>query len=865
MPRSLESRTLRGRDAPALTPCQPATMPIDTSRSKLFSLSPNAYMVLTPDWVFTDANEAYLRVTGRTLDQLVGRKLFDAFPGDPKDPSTQQLIDSLEQVGRERKPHHIALIRYAIAREIDGQQVLEERFWSASHLPVLNDDGDLVAILQHTVDVTELQRLKQTLRATDPVRANEIEGGVFARAQAVEARHALLDAERRNLRKLFDQAPGFLAVLKGPLHQYVLVNQAYRKLIGEREVIGKNVREALPEITGQGYFELFDRVYATGEPFVGRGMRVVLQVEAGKPPAERYVDFVFQPVTEVDGSISGILIQGHDITDQQVAEQKMADYRAQLEALLSERTALLTRTQAEHAQTQAQLEHVQKLESLGRLTGGIAHDFNNLLQVMSNSLLLLKRAVADQPNAQRWIETATNAVGSGAKLTGQLLAFARRQPLEPRTLNVGAQVKGMDDLLRRALGGAIEVETVIAGGLWNTHADPAQLENALLNLAINARDAMEGQGRLTIEASNAMLDADYTSGQQDLKAGQYVLIAVSDTGCGMPPEVIEKAFEPFFSTKAPSKGTGLGLSMVYGFVKQSGGHVKIYSEVGEGSTVKIYLPRSHQAEDRPEVRLAGPVQGGTETILVVEDDPAVLATTVETLTELGYRVLKATEAQSALAIVQSGVPIDLLFTDVVMPGPLRSPELARLARAALPDLQVIFTSGYTENAIVHGGRLDPGVNLLSKPYRREDLARRIRQVLQDAPPRKGARVAARAAQPVRVLFVEDDADLRRVGEELLQTLGHSVEAVASGEEALGALLAQPFDVLLADVGLPGLSGHELARAARAQSAALKIVLASGFGRMELPAMDQAVDRTLLLPKPYSLEGLRDALDRVQAL
>jgi CheY-like chemotaxis protein len=279
------------------------------------------------------------------------------------------------------------------------------------------------------------------------------------------------------------------------------------------------------------------------------------------------------------------------------------------------------------------------------------------------------------------------------------------------------------------LGEAVEVETVIAGGLWNTFVDAAQVENALLNLAINARDAMNGVGKLTIEIGNASLDEAYVRANGDVAAGQYVLIAVSDTGSGMTPEVMSQAFEPFFSTKPEGKGTGLGLSMVYGFVKQSNGHVKIYSEVGHGTTVKLYLPRSHESEDLEAPADTYVPSGRSETVLVAEDDDEVLETVVEMLRELGYQVLKAHDAESALAIIQSGIEIDLLFTDVVMPGSLRSPDLARKARDRLPNLAVLFTSGYTQNAIVHGGRLDPGVDLLSKPYSKEDLARKVRQVL----------------------------------------------------------------------------------------------------------------------------------------
>ncbi len=379
----------------------------------------------------------------------------------------------------------------------------------------------------------------------------------------------------------------------------------------------------------------------------------------------------------------------------------------------------------------AALHQAQKMETIGKLTGGVAHDFNNLLQVISGNLQLLARDVHGSEKAERRVANALAGVQRGSKLASQLLAFGRRQPLEPRVLNIGKFLGGMDDMLRRALGEAIGIEIITSGGLWNCQVDPAQLENAVLNLAINARDAMAGTGKLTIEAANASLDDDYTSRLDGVPAGQYVMLVVTDTGTGIDPKLLEQVFEPFFSTKPEGHGSGLGLSMVYGFVKQSGGHVKLYSELGHGTSVKLYLPRVRRPE---EVVFAVPeavtMRGGKETILVAEDDPDVQATVVELLGELGYTVLRANDAQSALSVIESGAAIDLLFTDVVMPGALKSPELARLARARLPDLAVLFTSGYTENAIVHDGRLDAGVELLSKPYTREQLARKVRSVIE---------------------------------------------------------------------------------------------------------------------------------------
>jgi signal transduction histidine kinase len=377
------------------------------------------------------------------------------------------------------------------------------------------------------------------------------------------------------------------------------------------------------------------------------------------------------------------------------------------------------------------LRQSQKMEAIGHLTGGIAHDFNNILQIITGNLDLLVSAVRENDRASQRLHNAQLAAERAARLTQQLLAFARRQPLQPKVLNVGRRMSEIADLLRRTLGN-IEVECVGAGGLWNVQADFAQLENAILNLALNARDAMPNGGKLTIETANVLLDDAYASRHGDVEPGQYMMIAVTDTGCGMTPEQIERAFEPFYTTKPEGQGTGLGLSQVYGFVKQSGGHVKIYSELGHGTSVKIYLPRVRQNEDQVARPAPDQAKGGTgECVLVVEDDAAVRAATVEILSELGYRVLEAEDSSRALAILESGAPIDLLFTDVVMPGPVSSRQLAANAVGLRPDIAVLFTSGYTENAIIHHGRLDDGVFLLSKPYRKDDLARKVRSVLSE--------------------------------------------------------------------------------------------------------------------------------------
>lgn len=808
-----------------------------------------------------------------------------------------------------------------------------EQVWiNLDYSPVLDAAGTPVAVLAIVVNTTAKVRAERRI-----------------------------SRERERLHRMFAQAPSFMAMLTGPEHVFDFVNPAYLQLVGHRDVLGKPVREAIPDVEGQGFFELLDTVYRTGEAFFGNSMRALLQREPGAAPEQRYLDLLYQPLRDDDDHVIGIFVEGSDVTarvnaeaalraselqlrefaqampnhvwsatpdgqldafnnqllgycgltrealierswvavvheedveraqtqwafsllsgqsyevefrlrradgaylwhlsraqpirdaeglitrwvgtNTDIDEQKrttraLAHLNDNLEQQVAERTAErdrmwrlstdlmlvadlqghivsvnpawttllgwtedelvgrplfdflhpddLVETQSEMAKlgggattfrfenryqrrngsfcwvmwmavpeaglvhgvgrditadreaaitlrrTEAALAQSQKMESIGQLTGGVAHDFNNLLQVISGNLQLLGRTVGDPERAKGYIKSALDGVRRAAKLASQLLAFSRRQPLEPKTVNLGRFVTGLEELLRRTLGEGVEVQTVVADGLWNSLVDPTQVENALLNLAINARDAMQGSGRLTIEARNALLDETYARHHPGLAAGEYVLLTVTDTGSGMTPDVLQRAFEPFFSTKPEGHGTGLGLSMVYGFVQQSGGHINVFSELGHGTTIKLYLPRSldEEAPALPAAQQEG--VGGTETILVAEDDNGVRATVVALLQQLGYTVLQASDAASALAIIDTGVHIDLLFTDVVMPGSLRSPELARLARERRPHMAVLFTSGYAQDAIVHGGRLDPGLDLLGKPYTQDALARKIRHVL----------------------------------------------------------------------------------------------------------------------------------------
>src|ERR1700722_10294275 len=435
-----------------------------------------------------------------------------------------------------------------------------------------------------------------------------------------------------------------------------------------------------------------------------------------------------------------------DVTDRKRELVELRNFTEVLEAAVKERTRELeVRTRELEAENEARrkaeglLRQAQKMEAIGQLTGGVAHDFNNLLTIMQGGLEMIGRQVATlsaSPAASRIVrgkDMTLEAVRRAARLTERLLAFARQQPLEPKAIDANRLVGGICELLRRMVGETIALETVLSGGLWVTQADVNQLENAILNLVLNARDAMPNGCKVTIETTNCHLDDAYVRKlAEPVKAGQYVMISVSDNGAGMDQKTLERAFEPFFTTKGVGKGTGLGLSQIYGFVRQSAGHVAIYSEVGEGTSFKIYLPRHHGEEDRSEDRELSLSSGqslGAETILVVEDDETLRLYTVEILSDLGYSVLAAGNGAAALEIIGRGHDIDLLFTDIVMPGGMNGRQLADEATRQRPALKVLFTTGYTANAIVHHGRLDPDVELISKPFTYNSLGRKIRALL----------------------------------------------------------------------------------------------------------------------------------------
>jgi hypothetical protein len=661
------------------------------------------------------------------------------------------------------------------------------------------------------------------------------------------------DDELLRLREMFAQSPSFSALLRGPDHRFVMINPAYQQLIGHRAVLGLTLREALPEVESQGFLKLLDEVFATGKPFIGGNMEIVLQSTDGSGSAEtRFLDFVYQPIKDASGNVTSIFVEGSDVTERhaseaalRASEASLRELNRDLERRVVERAQargltwqlspdllgalnsngyfetsnpawqsvlgwseaevasmsifeLLHPDDVEHtragfeltlvgqpalrfvnryrckngsyrwiswvgiqeddfvyctgrditaekmaeielAAAQEALRQSQKMETVGHLTGGIAHDFNNLLTGIIGSLDLVRRRMASgrrPEDIRRFMDAATTSAHRAAALTHRLLAFARRQSLDTRPNDINRLVAGMEDLLHRTLGEQVELHSDLGADLWTAFVDANQLENAILNLAINARDAMMDGGRLTITTANTQLNETYTLQHEDLEPGDYVAIRVSDTGVGMPPDVLAKAVDPFFTTKPAGMGTGLGLSMIYGFARQSRGHLRMESRVGHGTTVELYLPRALQGAIDLSVPTVATPRGQGEAILVVEDDATVRLIINDVLEELGYKVLLASDARAAIPMLQSDQKIDLLVSDVVLPH-VNGQKLAEIARVARPALKVLFVSGYAENAVLREDFLGPGMDMLTKPFDLDALGAKVRLLLEQKPMRVG--------------------------------------------------------------------------------------------------------------------------------
>lgn len=503
----------------------------------------------------------------------------------------------------------------------------------------------------------------------------------------------------------------FLDGPHGPLSDYIHVeaNPAYERHAGIPQVVGQRLREMVPD-EADGWLEIYGGVLRTGEP-----VRFQRELVA----TSRHLDISAFRIGAMEDRQVAVLF--NDITERLCAEAALRQLNETLEARVEQ--ALAEREQAEAALRQA-----QKMEAVGHLTGGLAHDFNNLLAGISGAFEMIGVRLAQGRTAdvERYLDAGKGATRRAAALTHRLLAFSRRQTLSPRPVVVNRLLADFAELVRRTVGPAIEVQTVQAGGLWPAMVDANQLENALLNLCINARDAMPTGGTITIETANRWLD-DRTAREHGLDAGQYVTICVSDTGTGIEKDLLDRVFDPFFTTKPMGQGTGLGLSMVYGFARQSNGHVRIYSEVGQGTMVCVYLPRHRGEADEgaePAASVVASAEAG-ETVLVIDDEPSVRMLIVDALSDMGYACVEAGDGPSGLRLLESRERIDLLITDVGLPGGLNGRQVADAARAARPDLRILFVTGYAENAVLNHGHIEHGMEVLTKPFGVEDLRRRV--------------------------------------------------------------------------------------------------------------------------------------------
>ena len=539
-------------------------------------------------------------------------------------------------------------------------------------------------------------QLQTSLEQTQAAK-QALEAAVAERTEHLVTAHDELRLSVNVLQSTFDSMAEAVLVIDADGNVLLSNPAAERMLLHRTGMNLRNLRTLSDVLHGDGVTpmqadELPSVRVLRGEKF--EDLEMIVRPHSGNAP--RHLMVSGRPMLDGHGEISGAVLVYHDAT--------------------------MSR------ETERQLYQSQKLDAIGKLTGGVAHDFNNMLTVISGNTETLVESLKQQPELQRVARLIDDAAERCAELIQHLLAFARRQPLQPRNVEINAAIADIAKLLRPTLGEQIQIETVLEQGPMTAHIDPSRLTNAVLNMAINARDAMPNGGKLLLETHRVVLDEAYAQAHADVTAGPYIMLAVSDTGTGMSPDIQLKAFEPFFTTKEVGKGSGLGLSMVYGFVKQSGGHIKIYSEEGHGTTIKLYLPPGEGTAEAP-LAATSPAEGGAETIFVVEDDPLVRNFVTAQLTGLGYKTIAAPDGKTALDLIAAGQTFDLLFTDVVIPGGMSGRELADEVARLRPGVKVLYTSGYTDNAIVHHGKLDDGVMLLTKPYRRNQLAEMIRKAL----------------------------------------------------------------------------------------------------------------------------------------
>jgi PAS domain S-box-containing protein len=648
-----------------------------------------------------DCSESYTEIHGVSRSEIgerIKHQLEDAIHPDDRE-HVRVACRELEETGASYE------IEYRIIRP-DGEVRHVQQFGEK----IFDDSGKLIETMGTLQDVTELRQVEEFLFKAH----NELEQRVQERtAQLQNANIALreqvtererAEAEREEREMLLQSTAKNSKIGYGVWDErengYSTISEEFAQMMGltieQFKVRFSSWKEELEAV----HPEDRERYHAYEEAYDADPAITQIEYRLVRPDGEIiHVREIMQPIWDETGQLIQNIITNQDITEQKQIEE--------------------------------QLRQAQKMEAVGQLTGGIAHDFNNLLAVIIGNLELVEGEIEQNAEASEWVEIAIAAAERGAGLTQRLLAFSRKQALRPTALDTNALVQSMLDLLRRTIGERIEIELVRDAGLWKSLVDPNQLENAILNLAINARDAMSAGGKLTITTSNARIDDDYARAQADVEPGQYVLITVSDTGSGMPDDVQKRAFEPFYTTKDVGLGSGLGLSMVYGFIKQSGGHVSVYSEVGAGTTIRLFLPR-FSGEGTPEsvpIDVSELLKANGEVVLVVEDDDELRSLLVRVLRSLDYEVLETNSGAPALEILRSATEVDLLLTDVVLPERMSGVELAEEALRVQPDLHVLYMSGYTEDAILHQRRLVDGAPFLQKPFRMAEIARAARKAL----------------------------------------------------------------------------------------------------------------------------------------
>lgn len=693
----------------------------------------------------TSWNSGATNILGWPEQEMLGQSLSRIFPEEDRVARLNREMQDAVSLGRGGGDEGWRLRK-------DGS-----RLWAVGELSPIRDGSKVIGFVKILRDRTEQQKAEEDTR--EERRALEI----LNRAGSALALETDLDRLVQLVTDAGVELTGaefgafFYNVINNSGESYMLYTLSGAPMEAfSRFPMPRNTAVFAPTFDGSGIVRSDDitRDHRYGKNTPRKGM------PEGHLPVRSYLAV---PVVSRNGEVVGGLFFGHKQTgvfsersergltglaaeaavaidnvrlaqsaQREIAERKLAqEALEQLNATLEKQ--VLERTEQLRVNEEA-LRQSQKMEAIGQLTGGVAHDFNNLLQVIIGNLETIQRNLPDQlARLQRAARQAMNGAQRAAALTQRLLAFARRQPLDPKPIDVNVLVNGMSEMIHRTLGETVSVETVLGAGLWRVEADPNELEAAILNLAVNARDAMPNGGRLTLETGNTHIDEAYVATHRELVPGQYVVLSVSDTGTGMDARTIAQAFEPFFTTKPVGKGTGLGLSQVYGFVKQSGGHVKIYSELGQGTTVRLYLPRLTGA-NAPETQSEHPPYpeaAAEETILVLEDDDDVRTYSAEILRELGYNVVEAHDGPAALRALDQQPRVDLLFTDVVLPGGMTGAQVAAQARATRPSLKVLFTTGYARNAIIHHGRLDKGVQLITKPFSFDDLAAKVRDVLDN--------------------------------------------------------------------------------------------------------------------------------------